>query len=48
MWSVGVKNGMGVQRNEIGPINISSVCSASDYPTNVGFKEICRISSHFV
>ena len=25
MLSVGVKNGMGVQRNEIGPINISTV-----------------------
>ena len=25
--------------------NITSVCSASDFPTNVGFREICRISS---
>ena len=26
-------------------INLYSVCSASDFPTNVGFREICRISS---
>ena len=26
-------------------VNICSVCSASDFPTNVGFREICRISS---
>ena len=26
-------------------VPICSVCSASDYPTNVGFREICRISS---
>ena len=24
---------------------ICSGCSASDFPTNVGFKEMCRISS---
>ena len=24
---------------------LRSVCSASDFPTNVGFKEMCRISS---
>ena len=24
---------------------IRSVCSPSDFPTNVGFREICRISS---
>ena len=34
-----VKNMMGKMAHKC------SVCSASDYPTNVGFREICRISS---
>ena len=43
----------GLQRRYYRPIYtklsaIGSVCSASDFPTNVAFREICRILSNFV